>query len=210
MNYELSIRIMGVPERMECIRKNQSILNIPDEMIIIDENYSGCIPTAKRAWGIPTEASHVLVLQDDVLLCDHFTEYCMRMIAAHPNVILSLHPPNQVCYKKNVKRMPVGTPYIQTKELTAQGIIMPAKYVAPCLLSWEDARRGDDTNILFWANQKKIPIITTLPTTIQHIGHKSVFNPNHRVVESDFYEQDPSWVDWDTQYYTSWTNVTKR
>lgn len=207
---EIDIRIFGVPERIENIRQTQSILGVPDDRIIIDENHDGCIPTAKRAWEIEPSAEHILVLQDDILLCKDFLNHCKRMIKAHPDAILSLFTPNQVCFRKNIKRMPQNTPYIQTKELTAQGIVMPSKYIAPCLASWEDARRGDDTNILFWAKQNNILILTTIPTTIQHIGYDSVFDPGHLVLGSDFYDPDPSWVDWDTPHYTSWTNVTKR
>lgn len=206
----IDIRIMGVPERIDNIRQTQTILSVPEGNIVLDFDHEGCIPTARRAWEIQTEAEHVLVLQDDILLCANFLGYVERMIAAHPDVILSLFPPNQLCFRKNIKRMPKDTPYIRTKELTAQGIVMPTRFVKPCLESWEDARRGDDTNILFWAQQNDIPILTTIPTTMQHIGFDSVFDPGHLVLGSDFFDQDPVDVDWDNPYYTSWTNVTKR
>lgn len=192
------------------MRQTQSILSVPEDRIVIDYNHDGCIPTARRAWEIQASEDHVLVLQDDILLCKDFMSYCTRMISAHPDVILSLFPPNQLCFRKNIKRLPRNTPYIQTKELTAQGIVMPSRFISPCLDSWEDFRRGDDTNILFWARQNNITILTTIPTTMQHIGYDSVFNPGRLVPGSDFYDPDPSYVDWDNTYYTSWTNVTKR
>ena len=87
---------------------------------------------------------------------------------------------------------------------------MPARFVDPCLASWDNIRRGDDTNILFWANREGVPVITTLPSTIQHIGFVSVFDPGHIVRGTDFFDQDPVNVNWDNSYYTSWTNVVKR
>ena len=208
--YSIDARIMGVPSRMENIRRTQEILNIPDEKVFLDEEGNGCIWNAKRAWGMPTTASHVMVLQDDIELCDNFLSIVLRMIPLHPDKIISLHPPNQICYREKIGRYPKESPYVIVRELTAQGIIMPAEMIAPCLAFWKDERRGDDTNILAWAKETGTAIISTLPSTIQHIGKESVFDPGHKVRGTDFYNLDVENAHWDSTKLNMWTNVVRR
>lgn len=209
----IDIRIFGVPERMTNILSLKSVLGVPDDRVVIDVEHAGCIPTAKRAWGIGTESDFVLVLQDDVELCDDFLAYCARIASAHPKAIIGFYP-GYFPRVNHIRRRP-PTPYISVDKISAPGIMMPSSYVGPCLGSWTDedaatGRRGDDTNIQEWALTNGVTMLTTIPCIIQHIGFESVFDPGRNLGSSDFFAKDPFMEDWDSDYFTPWTNVVKR
>lgn len=203
-----SIRIFGVPERIDCIRENQKRLGIPDELVFIDEEHEGCIPTAKRAWSYPTDKEYVMVLQDDIELCDNFLKYVNMMIDAQPDAIISCFHLG-ITRRASVNRIPTVSPYVGVKDVSGQAIIMKSEYVQPCIEAWKDEIKGDDTNITAWANENNIRIITTLPMTVQHLGIKSVFDPSRSLGMSEFYDKNPVDAAWDNGYVTNVTNILR-
>lgn len=205
----IDVRIFGVPERIDNITKNKSILGVPDNRVVIDSRHDGCSKTAKKAWGILPSDDHVLVLQDDIELCDSFLYYCGIMIDTHPNAIISLYP-GAFPRMEYIKSLPRRTPYISTKEVSGQAIIMPSKYIDQCLASWSDDIAGDDIQIRNWSRTTDILRLTTIPCIVQHIGHSSVFDHTRDLGSSDFFVKDPSGINWREKYFTSETNVAKR
>lgn len=209
MNAAIDVRIFGVPDRIENIRENQKLLGVPDDRIVIDLAHDGCIPTAKRAWGIEPNAPHVLVIQDDVELSDDFLSTCRRIVSVWPDAIVGLYP-GQFPRRVQVRRLDPSSPYITTTALSGQGIIMPSRYITPCLASWSDELRGDDVNIGAWAKTNGVLMLTTIPCIIQHLPVRSVFDPSRNLGSTDFFVKDPSGVDWDSDYCMSWTNIIRR
>lgn len=205
MVFTVDIRIFGVPERMDMIRRNQGLLGLPDDRIVLDPEHNGCLPTAKRCWGLPAEADHVLVLPDDVLLCYHFTDYLERIVRAHPDAVIGLFP-IQFPDRRHVSRFPTRSPYVETKTLSGAGILMRADYIEPCLASWH-SEGGDDANIQRWAEREGIQVLTTLPAILNHIGFVSIHDPSRSLGCTEFFRADPSDANWDDPYVTPWTNV---
>lgn len=203
----VSVRIMGVPERMDCIKRNQKRLNIPDELIFIDENHEGLLQNAKRAWSYPTDKPYVMVLQDDVELCDDFISYVDAIVKAHPDSIISLF---SVQYTRPCAftRYPTETPYIKVNSITAQAIVMKTEYVEPCLAAWKDEYRGDDININKWATANDIEMLTTVPALVQHIGDESVFDRTRSMGRSEFYRKQPTEAHWEKTSVIHWENIT--
>ena len=205
----IDIRIMGVPERLSYIKSLKSILGTPSDKIIIDTEHLGVIPTAKRAWLLPTDKEYTMVLNDDVLLCDGFLEICERIVVAMPNAIISLFPiqfQSSTSIRTGCK--PTVSPYVAADVLSGVGIIMPTKYARPCIESWVPNAKCDDRSIEQWAKKNRIPIITTLPAILQHIGDLSFFNPGRLPIKTDFFEKNPV-ADWDNTYVTSWTSLIR-
>lgn len=203
---KISVRIFGVPSRIKNIRENQTRLHIPDENIFIDEKHDGCVKTAMRAWSYPTDKEFVLVLQDDVELCDNFVECCNKIVNAHPFKIISLFP-IQLMSRNNVWSLVknLKSPYVFTgsEGTSGCGIIMRTEWIPDCLKSWEGSGlNGDDTNINAWAKKTGTPIITTVPATIQHIGDVSVFDRSRSIGRSELYSKNAAKSDWDNEYVT--------
>lgn len=209
----ISVRIFGVPSRMECIKENQKRLGLSDEFIFIDENRDGCIPTAKRAWSYPTDKEFTLVLQDDIELCDDFASVCNRIVKAHPNAVISLFSlqllSRHALYGRTKQ---LTSPYIAAKAegVSGQGIILRTEWVEECLAAWgTSGLNGDDTNIGAWAQKTGKSILTTIPMPIQHLGVQSVFNPGRVLGGSDFYSKFAVKADWENPYATSVTNLIR-
>ena len=209
----ISVRIFGVPSRMECIRENQRRLKVPDELIFIDENKEGCVQTARRAWSYPTDKEFTLVLQDDIELCDDFASVCKRIVKTHPDKIISLfqiHCMSRTAIRGNMKDM--RSPYVSMRadRISGQGIIMRTEWVKPCLESWEPEKiKGDDVNIGLWAKANGITALTTIPSTIQHLGQISVFDKSRSIGMTEFYKKSAAKADWENSYVTASTNLIR-
>lgn len=197
-----------MPERMDNILQTQKLCNVPDENIFIDYNHDGCKPTAKRAWLKKTDKSHVLVLQDDIILCDRFMYYCDIIVNTHPDAIVGLFP---ILYNthKIVKHFPSKSPYVLSQELSGQGIIMRTDYVKPCIKAWRDDIPGDDVNIHKWADDTGKVILTTLPSLLRHIGVVSVFDPSRTIPDTPFFNPNPSNMKWGDKRITPWWEVDR-
>lgn len=205
---DVSIRIFGVPERIENIRDNQRRLGLPDDHIFIDENHEGCVPTARRAWTYPTDKEFVLVLQDDVELCDNFMHYVNVIVNTQPDSMISLYS-TEFSRRRSVNKVPTQSPYIATNILTAQGIIMRTEWIQPCVDSWRDNIRGDDANIVLWARANNIQILATIPQIIQHLGDVSVFDKSRSMGRSEFYSKYPTEANWSNSFVTQACNVRR-
>jgi len=202
---KIDARIFAVKERKEWVETNQKALGIDDDHIIWDEKHEGATATARKAWGLKTESPYIMVLNDDVELCDDFMKYCEVMVDTHPDSIISLFP-FQFRKRKMVRNRARRSPYITTKNAIGMGIIMKKEYVEPCLASWK-SDLSDDVNITNWAHDESITILTTLPSTIQHIGDDSVIDSDRKVGRTDFFKKNLSDIAWDNDFINSWSNV---
>lgn len=201
----IDVRMFAVPEREEWAKNIQKILKIPDDHIVWDKEHVGVLPTARKTWEMETDKPFVMVMNDDAELCKGFMKYCEKIVEHFPNHIISLFP-YQFRTRRQVRNRPRKSPYILTKEVMGLAVIMKSEYVKPCLDFW-DERFGDDVNIGRWARAYGIPVITTLPSIIQHIGDDSVNVPGRVIGRTDFFDPDPKDVDWDNDFVTNWPNV---
>ena len=201
----IDARIFGVPERASNIEKMKKSLG--NVTIIIDEEHDGCVSTAKRSWLLHTTASHVMILNDDVQLCDNFMEVCDTIVRLHPQSIISLFPVQFIGVNLNwVGGYPKHSPYVSTTKVSGAGIIMPTEYIKPCVDSWDPNTMEDDTSIELWAKANGIQILTTLPSTIQHLDLKSTLG--HNPMSTQYFEQSPE-ANWENGFVTPWTNLIR-
>ena len=202
---KIDVRIFAVPERKEFVKANQEALDIPDDRIVWDEKHEGAFQSAQKAWSIQTESPFIMVMNDDVELCDDFMKYCEMIVDLHPDSIISLFP-SQFRTRKKVRNRARKSPYVLTKEAIGIALIMKKEFVKACLESWTDDI-SDDANITRWAKNEGVPIITTLPSLVQHIGDDSIIDPKRAVGRTDFFVKNPSGVDWSNSYISAWSNV---
>lgn len=84
----LSLAIMAVPERRALVLATYNKLKaegVGDRVqLVFDRDREGCWPTARRAWSAyHSEATHHVVIQDDVLICREFfstMEYILLLL----------------------------------------------------------------------------------------------------------------------------------
>ena len=199
---KLVVKIYGVESRRSCIDSIVNQLSIPEDHIFIDDRPNGgdVMYTAKKAWlSDHGDATHVLVLQDDIELCDGFLDICSTIVETHPDKIISLFPFQFLREEERLKH--ITTPYIATFCISGQGIIMPVEYVKPCfdhIKSVYDDNIADDTGIGSWAYNRRIDIVTTIPAILQHIGDISALDSNRPVRRTVYYDSNPV-ADWDNK-----------
>lgn len=79
-----------VPQRVEWLRT--ILATYPDALVVADDHRQGLWPTARRAWmlgSIDPAATHVCVLQDDMLPTDGGRARLESAVAAHPRDAVS-------------------------------------------------------------------------------------------------------------------------
>lgn len=201
----IDIRIFAVPERKDNVKVLQKALQIPDGNIIWDNNHEGILPTARKVWSLKTDKPFVMVMNDDAEICKDFIKYAEKTISLHPDHVVSLFP-WQFRKRKQVRNRARRSPYILTKEVMGLAVIMKKEYIKPCLDYWTDDL-ADDVNITKWATDNGIPILTTLPSIVQHVGDTSTKGEEFEVIRTEFYDPDPKDENWDDGYVTAWSNV---
>lgn len=82
----IGIRVTAVESRREMAEHLKEKLNLTDEHIIYDDRPEGgnAMYTVKKAWRDPlTEGeTHRVVLNEDVEVCDNFTQICEQIAQA--------------------------------------------------------------------------------------------------------------------------------
>lgn len=206
-NIKLIFKIYGVIQRIDTINEIAKKLNIDDNNIFLDDRPNGgnALYTAKKAYLSDTgDATHLVVFQDDVELCNDFINICEKIIATHSDKIVSLFPFDYQMYSDQYEN--IGTPYLSVDIMSGCGVIMPVQYIKPCfdyIKTEFNDEIEDDMGIKKWAEYAGVDIITTIPAIIQHIGDKSILNKYRPIQRTYYFEKDPI-ADWSNQ------NVWKR
>ena len=155
---------------------------------------------AKRCWeeGAKSEATHHIVLQDDILLCNNFVQGVKSVIAAFPTEIISLfHGPR--------KGFDGSARWGQSEGVWGQGIVMPKEIVTE-FLEWEQKNihpsfPHDDSRVSLFAIKTRRRCYVPFPNLINHrddelksiMGHKR----GKPRISSDFMaSRDPENFDW--------------
>ena len=196
---KLIFKVYGVIQRINTINKIAKDLNISNCNIFLDDRLNGgdALYTAKKAYlSSIGDATHLVVLQDDVELCNNFVDICYQIVAAHPDKIVSLFPFDYQIYSEQYEN--IGTPYLAVNIMSGCGVIMPVQYIKPCfnyIQSEFNDKIEDDKGIREWAEYAGIDIITTIPALIQHIGDRSILNKYRPIQRTYYFEKDPI-ADW--------------
>lgn len=194
---KVDVHIYGMRQREAMIQNLREKLNLPDEHIHYDDRPDGglCIYTAKKAWlaAVPAGVTHRIALADDTDVCDGFLEIAEQIAAAHPQAIISLLPYQFMARNPEIEGL--DTPYFLASVLWGPAIMMPVEYLQPCFDWIKDEFNdniADDDGIERWARRQGIPILTTVPATVQHIGDDSILTPGMRVRRTDYYSKNPT------------------
>lgn len=202
----VGIKIVGVHERDHMIDSMNRQLQLPAGDIIYDERPGGgyAFPILKKAWLDPyaEEETHRVVLNDDLELCDNFREICEQIAKAQPNSIVSFFTTylNSSFCDQEIKL--IHTPYIKHDiGIFGCAIMMPKNVAIECM----EYTQKDYPDIKFesrafteFAREIGIPIITTLPCLVQHIGDESLVDQSLPIRRTTRFEKYPE-ADWNTK-----------
>lgn len=205
---KVEYRIMAVRERREkYILPMLQQLKMSEDIVFYDiprdKKNRNAMQNAKRTWLAPTEADFVCVLQDDLELCNNFTEIVSKCAESFPTSIFSFYQPRLKWEDKSPE-----TPYIRImgSGMYGQAIMIPSKMI-PLVFYWGDENFGadykhDDTVIGFFASTNEIPVMATIPCIVQHLGHsESSLGYNNKNKVSKVYQKDIDTAQFDTNKF---------
>lgn len=182
---KLDIRIMGVKSRMPLIRTLADRLELHPENIVLDDrgpNGGGSAwYNAKRAWSLPFgDATHRMVIQDDVIVCNDFLSICSTIIEQFPDAAFAFS--GGAWIRTDMRK--TDSPYVRLKGscISAQAIILPVQLIHD-MIAWSDdifgtEYRHDDGRIGWYLAYHNIPTYTVIPSLVEHLQIDSVI-PHH-------------------------------
>lgn len=204
---KLGIKISGMQERnffiiqmlksMNLIDKRESVVQYNGVTKVTLDNFFRACDSLNDG-----ENTHVLIMQDDLELCDGFLEICSKIIEKYPSAIWTLFNSRiKDSDKKN------DTPYIKIVGCGCYGqaIIIPVSILEDmkkwcrenCYTNgviWEDVAVGE------YAKRKDVDVMSTIPSLVQHIGARSsLVGHNFGMVSSVWKgRQKPLSENWDS------------
>lgn len=201
----INYKIMAVESRKEMAESLRDKIGLTDEDIIYDDRPNGGNPfyTCKKAWLSPAieNETHRLVMNEDIEVCDNFQSVIEQIVPAHPDAVFTLFSTaiNDAYYDKFGNSL--ESPYIEHNNgMFGCAILMPSKYIEECF-AWIDSTYLDQENIvdtqaiLSFVKYKKLPLLTTVPMIVQHIGDDSLFDPSLPIRRTTRFKENPN-VDW--------------
>jgi hypothetical protein len=84
----IAYRVVAVPERRA---QALALAERVGGLVVFDESHEGTFPTHVRAMGSTVGATHVVVLEDDAIVCDGFTDHVEHLVAERPDHLLGLY-----------------------------------------------------------------------------------------------------------------------
>ena len=198
---DIQINIMGVVDRLAI---SASLQNQTGGRLFTDKNKTGSWWNAKRAWSFNGGKSHILVLQDDVQLCEFMFPLTIGRSKVTPKHIITYFTGPWFGRIRRWAKMRNEHWVRFQAVVTAQAILMPSDLVAD-FLSWDGEHMQqkpmhDDPHIRAWQLENNIDTWCTVPELVEHIGAaKSIVwpgDPTYRHRSIDFQQNLPRDFDW--------------
>jgi hypothetical protein len=163
-------RRMWVRSMVEQLRSEDSSVPVA---LVADAKGEGCWPTYRRSLEAAGEASHHLVLQDDVGLCKDFIRSVEGVIRARPGNLIALYTnAESVAAARNR-----GESWIEKAGACGPATIWPRHLIAE-FLQWQDRHidrsfEFDTVRVSMWLMKTLTRAFVTVPSLIQHLGFQS-------------------------------------
>ena len=152
-----------------------------DVFVSIDRDNAGPWPNARKCWeACPDDASHMLILQDDVLLCQDFYVGATRALRHRPNNAISFYANDKRIDEARAAgaswaRLPASH---HTGGIYGQAQCIPAYFIKPLLRWWDNKPEGhyteyDDPRYDDWIlgqflKKNRKEVWATVPSLVEH------------------------------------------
>ncbi|TLP58646.1 hypothetical protein [Microbispora triticiradicis] len=176
----ISVAVMYHPARGDRIPRIAEAC-APLRLVPVPDPDPGSFPsplrTAKRAWAAwSPDATHHLVLQDDVLLVDGFSAHLRAAVAACPDDALALYahwnsPYNSYAIRQAATGGASWARLVPGEWVPTQGLVLPvglAKELGDYLAGVPDHVRDDDTVIDLFLRERDRRVLVTVPHLLDH------------------------------------------
>ena len=199
----VDIKIVASRQRQEMAENLRDTLELTDQDVFYDESSETGNPylSVKQTWLLPHAdgVTHRVVLNDDVQVCSGFKQIIEQMAQSHPDCAFSLFTMAFDGESYNDFISGLESPYIHHDwSMWGCAILLPINIVEECF-SYIDSVFGENAleshGILSYLNHKRIPILSTIPVTVQHIGDDSLFDSSLPVRRTVRFDENPT-ADW--------------
>lgn len=176
----VSVAVMTHPHRLSAAKRlavRHPELNL--RIVLDPEPESGTsLSAARAAWAAADpRASHHLVLQDDVILCQNFAEQLLSAIRAHPGAAISLFAEwgsrsatmVRLAALRGRSAAATADPFTPT-----QALVLPAQVAAKFAAAAADEQGPDDVVIRRFLRAHAVPSIVTAPNLVDHDDRPSL------------------------------------
>lgn len=199
----VDIKIVASRQRQEMAENLRDTLGLTDQDIFYDDLAETGNPylAVKQTWLFSHEegVTHRVVLNDDVQVCNGFKQIIEQMAQSHPDCAFSLFTMafDSEVYNDFINGL--ESPYIQHDwSMWGCAILLPIGIVEECF-NYIDTVFGEETleshGILSFLRYKQIPVLSTIPVTIQHIGDDSLHDSSLHIRRTTRFEENPT-ADW--------------
>ncbi|MGP3937820.1 hypothetical protein [Nonomuraea sp. KM88] len=213
MDIRISVAIMHHPRRADRVTSLLASCAPLDARVIVDPDPSGTpspLRTAKRAWAaVPDDATHHLVLQDDVRLSAGFAAHLADAVRARPRHAVALYsnwnsPQNSYFVRRAAAAGSAWAPLSQEEWIPTQGLVLPAeraRELAAYLAPISDDIRDDDEMVALFCAERGLPVLAAVPHLLDHedtpslAGHPGSFHAT--VYAGDTHLAPGHWRTWD-------------
>jgi FkbM family methyltransferase len=178
----VSVAIMAHPSRREQVAELREQLDVPPT--VVWDRYNDRWDTGRRAWleGIDPDATHGLVLQDDVIACPDLIAGLRRMLTVQP--LTQTRPVSlYIGRSRTLPRRWSAIPWLRRAQRFkhsfleldgpwwGQGVLMPTAHIAPAI-AYGDTLTGiahyDHRLALYWTEALGTPCLYTVPCLVNH------------------------------------------
>jgi hypothetical protein len=176
----LSVVVMYHPSRTESAMAIADHCAELEPRLVCDPDPDGPpspLRTAKRAWAAcPPDATHHLVLQDDVILVPDFANHLKAAVQQHPDHGLVFYvnrnsPRNSYLFRWAAASGARWAPLSQYEYTPTLGLLLPAaaaRDLAAHLATVPDDTRDDDEAVTVFCRNQNIPIVAVVPSLVDH------------------------------------------
>lgn len=158
-----------IPERVasfERLRQSFSVQLAAYMVKVFAEQESNRVWSQKMwRWAIETGASHLVQLQDDVIVSPNFWSALRAMVDAQPHRLIGLHSNHPLA----PVQFRAGRRWYRDRWLTGPAYVFPS-FLLACFLEWCDehpndvARLNEDSLISHWCVQENVDVWHPVPT----------------------------------------------
>lgn len=199
----VDIKIVASRQRQEMVENLRDTLELTDQDVFYDESSETGNPylPVKQTWLLPHAdgVTHRFVLNDDVQVCSGFKQIIEQMAQSHPDCAFSLFTMAFDGESYNDFISGLESPYIRHDwSMWGCAILLPIDLVEECF-NYIDSVFGTDAleshGILSFLKHKQIPVLSTIPVTVQHIGDDSLYDSSLPIRRTTRFEENPT-TDW--------------
>ncbi len=196
----VDIRIMACQRRSKNVECLLSQLHLSEDAVTWDDRPNGgdAMYTARKAWlhPLPVDATHRVVLQDDVTVCDGFTAIVTAIAQAHPDCAVS-----GINFLRPFDYRRYATPYHKAVAMSGCMIMLPTRIIIPCMdwcnaLTDSEVKPHDDLCISMYCETHSITMLTTYPNIVQHPDDDTLLPYKYNWVRTSHFFDPHAQADW--------------